>query len=237
MNSVPEPQGGGSTRGERRLYRSRVNRMIAGVCGGWGEYLGIDPNLLRIGWLVLTFVWGTGLLLYLIMAIVIPENPEQEPAAAPAPRSWENVSRNGLLALGIFLAFFGVLLLINSLGILPFGLWRLWELFWRLFWPLVVIGLGLALLISATWGGREWWKEVRLPQAGQPLYRSRSNRIVAGVCGGLGEYFHIDPTLIRLVWAIGTLSTMGSGILAYILAAIALPEEPVPSGPPTEEGG
>jgi phage shock protein PspC (stress-responsive transcriptional regulator) len=124
---------------------------------------------------------------------------------------------NEILALGIFLAFIGVILLINSLGILPFGLWRLWELFWRLFWPLVVIGLGLALLISATWGGREWWKEVRLPQAGQPLYRSRSNRIVAGVCGGLGEYFHIDPTLIRLVWAIGTLSTMGSGILAYIL--------------------
>lgn len=58
---------------------------------------------------------------------------------------------------------------------------------------------------------------------------------MAGVCGGLGEYFHIDPTLIRLVWAIGTLSTMGSGILAYILAAIALPEEPVPSGP-SEEG-
>ena len=52
-----------------------------------------------------------------------------------------------------------------------------------------------------------------------------SNRMVAGVCGGLAEYFNIDPSLIRIIWAIGTLSTMGMGILAYIIAAIVLPEE------------
>ncbi|MGQ9516257.1 MAG: PspC domain-containing protein [Anaerolineae bacterium] len=63
---------GGSPGAGRRLYRSRVNRMVAGICGGWGEYLGIDPNLLRIAWLFLTFAWGSGLLIYLIMAIVIP---------------------------------------------------------------------------------------------------------------------------------------------------------------------
>ncbi|MGQ9668182.1 MAG: PspC domain-containing protein, partial [Anaerolineae bacterium] len=206
------------------------------ICGGWGEYLGIDPNLLRIAWLFLTFAWGSGLLIYLIMAIVIPENPEQEPAARPASRSWENVSRNSLIILGALLALIGVVLLVNSLGIFPFELRRMWVLFWRLFWPMVVIGLGIALLVGASWGGREWWKEFRLPQAGQPLYRSRSNRMIAGVCGGLGEYFHIDPTLIRLVWAIGTLSTMGSGILAYILAAVILPEEPVASGPSPEKG-
>lgn len=48
--------------------------------------------------------------------------------------------------------------------------------------------------------------------------------------------FHIDPTLIRLIWAIGTLSTMGSGILAYILAAVILPEEPASSGSASEKG-
>lgn len=56
------------------------------------------------------------------------------------------------------------------------------------------------------------------------LYRSRKERILCGVCGGIAEYFDIDPTIIRLVWALVSIS--GSGILAYILAAIIMPDEP-----------
>lgn len=55
------------------------------------------------------------------------------------------------------------------------------------------------------------------------LYRSRTNKMLAGVCGGIGEYFNIDPTLIRIGWVI--FSTVGAGILAYIVAAIIIPEE------------
>jgi len=56
------------------------------------------------------------------------------------------------------------------------------------------------------------------------LYRSRSDRMIAGVCGGIGEYFGVDATLIRLGWAI--LVVLGVGILAYILAWIIIPEAP-----------
>ena len=57
------------------------------------------------------------------------------------------------------------------------------------------------------------------------LYRSRKNRMICGVCGGIAEYFNIDPTLIRLAWVLFALSA-GSGILAYIIAAIVIPDEP-----------
>lgn len=57
------------------------------------------------------------------------------------------------------------------------------------------------------------------------LYRSKSNRIIAGVCGGIGEYLGIDPTLIRLLWILFSLS-IGAGLLAYIIAWIIVPEEP-----------
>jgi len=57
------------------------------------------------------------------------------------------------------------------------------------------------------------------------LYRSKSNRIIAGVCGGLGEYFKVDPTLIRLLWVLLSLSG-GAGVVAYIIAWIIIPEEP-----------
>ena len=57
------------------------------------------------------------------------------------------------------------------------------------------------------------------------LYKSRSNRMICGVCGGIGEYFKIDPTIIRLVWAVLIL-VVGVGLLAYIIAALIIPEIP-----------
>ncbi len=56
------------------------------------------------------------------------------------------------------------------------------------------------------------------------LYRSQHNRMIAGVCGGIGEYLEVDPTLIRLIWALSSL-WMGLGIVAYILALIIIPEQ------------
>jgi len=56
------------------------------------------------------------------------------------------------------------------------------------------------------------------------LYRSKKNRIISGVCGGIGEYFDIDPTLIRLLWVISIL-IWGAGIFAYLIAWIIFPEK------------
>lgn len=58
------------------------------------------------------------------------------------------------------------------------------------------------------------------------LYRSRTDRMLAGVCGGIAKYFDIDPTLVRLFWLIATFAG-GSGILAYIIATIVIPLEPI----------
>ncbi|HWQ50139.1 MAG TPA: PspC domain-containing protein [Methanosarcina sp.] len=57
------------------------------------------------------------------------------------------------------------------------------------------------------------------------LYRSKKNRIIAGVCGGIGEYFKVDPTLIRLLLLLISIVGAGSGIVAYIIAWIIIPEE------------
>ncbi len=56
------------------------------------------------------------------------------------------------------------------------------------------------------------------------LKRSLQNRKICGVCGGIGEYFNIDPTVIRLIWALITLASCGTGIIAYIIAAVVMPE-------------
>jgi phage shock protein PspC (stress-responsive transcriptional regulator) len=57
------------------------------------------------------------------------------------------------------------------------------------------------------------------------LRRSKEDRILAGVCSGIGLYTGVDPVLIRLVWAVGTFFSLGTGILIYIIAWIIIPEE------------
>ena len=57
------------------------------------------------------------------------------------------------------------------------------------------------------------------------LYRSAKDKKIAGVCGGLAKYLNIDPTIVRLIWALVVLCA-GAGLLAYIACALIIPEEP-----------
>ena len=58
------------------------------------------------------------------------------------------------------------------------------------------------------------------------LYRSRRDRILGGVCVGLGDYFEIDPSIVRLLWAALSLLSLGTGIIVYIIAWVLVPEQP-----------
>ncbi len=64
------------------------------------------------------------------------------------------------------------------------------------------------------------------PERTDRLYRSGSERILGGVCGGIAEYLGVDPVLIRFVWVIGTLASWGTGILLYIIMWIIMPRNP-----------
>ncbi|QQY79111.1 phage shock protein C (PspC) family protein [Keratinibaculum paraultunense] len=58
------------------------------------------------------------------------------------------------------------------------------------------------------------------------LYRSKENRMICGVCGGIAEYLNVDPTVVRLIWVLFSVFTaIFGGIIAYIIACIIIPEE------------
>jgi phage shock protein C len=71
----------------KRLYRSRSERMIAGVCGGMGKYLGLDATVIRLLFALLTLFTGVvpGLILYIVLMFVIPDEPLSSPPAPTAP--------------------------------------------------------------------------------------------------------------------------------------------------------
>lgn len=60
----------------KRIYRSRKDKMLCGVCGGIADYFNLDPTLVRILWILLSCSGGAGIIAYIVAAIIIPENPE-----------------------------------------------------------------------------------------------------------------------------------------------------------------
>lgn len=58
------------------------------------------------------------------------------------------------------------------------------------------------------------------------LYRSREEKMIGGVCGGLAGYLDVDPTLVRAVWVLVSLLTAGTGVLAYLILWVLIPMEP-----------
>ena len=61
---------------DKRLYKSNGNRMIDGVCGGIAEYFNMDPTLVRLGWVLFCALGGSGIIAYIIAAIIIPRKPQ-----------------------------------------------------------------------------------------------------------------------------------------------------------------
>jgi phage shock protein C len=115
----------------RLLRRSREDRVIAGVCGGLGRYLGVDPVLLRIAFVVLTVTGGAGVLLYVLALVVIPDQQEDEDLG-PAPEA-----RGDLwMYLGVGLIALGSVMLVDEL--LPW--------FDRVMAPLVLVAVGAGIL-------------------------------------------------------------------------------------------
>jgi len=130
---IPAPAPGGP-HGERLLRRSTSDKVLAGVCGGLGRYLGVDPVLVRIAAVVLALANGIGLIAYVIAWIVIPEERAGQPVAAVrAPRQ-----ETGRLVLGGALVVLGLVLLLD----------RLVPDLQRLFWPLAVVAAGAAIMLA-----------------------------------------------------------------------------------------
>ena len=81
---------------KRKIYRSGTDKVVAGVCGGLGEYFGIDPVIIRIAWIVITLLGGAGILAYIIAWIIIPQESGEGVSVA------RKVSKGCLYAVLVF---------------------------------------------------------------------------------------------------------------------------------------
>jgi len=206
-----------------RLYKSDKDKVFEGVCGGIGEYLNVDPVIIRLIWVVLVIFGGTGIMAYLIAMLIIPKAPlnHVEEVKVEANRHPETYSNRFW---GILLVIAGILLLFGVVGPLA-GLFAGLTIFMgHVLWPFLIIGLGLYLYFNRDEGDNAKPSRGSIFPPDKTLYKSRSDRKIAGVCGGIGQYFDIDSNIIRILWAVATLGSFGFGILAYAALAIYLRE-------------
>jgi phage shock protein C len=139
-----------------RLYRSRTDRMIFGVAGGMARWLDVDPAVVRLVWALLVIAGGVGLLLYIVAAIVVPEEPlgATDPGAAGmaatgATSGWEASAAHEPVRRGT-----GSAPMVIGIVLVLLGAWFLAERYidWldnALLWPALLIVVGVLLVVGA----------------------------------------------------------------------------------------
>lgn len=141
-----------------RLYRSRTDRMIFGVAGGMARWLDVDPAVVRLVWALLIIAGGVGLLLYIVAAIVVPEEPlgAAPPMGADAPPSGSGPAAGGGWGAphGSVRRDAGSAPIIIGIVLVLLGGWFLAERYidWldnALLWPALLIVVGGLLLVGA----------------------------------------------------------------------------------------
>ncbi len=214
----------------KRIFKSRKDRMIDGVCGGAADYLGMDVTLIRALWVVSIFINGLGIIAYILFMIFVPINPDHL-----SLKDDEKKKRNPAFFIGLFLIIFGGILLLREWnfpflwpyrGIFRFPHW--WGISWDYIWPLLLIVLGIGyILFVMNKGKHPGFKKENKRRTGK-LFRTPDNKIVGGVCGGIGQHLGIDPTIIRILYVVLTLVIhIFPGVLLYIVLLIVIPEKSV----------
>ncbi len=138
------------------LRRSKTNRVLAGVCGGIGEYLGIDPTIIRIIFIIITVFGGSGIIIYLILWLVIPSSDSKNSFSVDALKteikgriqdlkesSEFRDRQHSRFWWGLLLLVVGVLILFNNLGLLD-------QVDLIKYWPLLLIVMSFLIIF----GGR-----------------------------------------------------------------------------------
>lgn len=226
--------------GIKRLYRSRHDKVIGGVAGGLGDYLGVDPVILRLIFLATVLLGGSGVLAYLIAWILIPEEPLSEEESPAESKS------DGAKVVGVILIVIALIWLAGR-----FGLNHMFIVPWGWVGPIALVALGIAMLLrptthsapetaaaaeaeeaqKASKAAKEESAKALGDTSSEPrrqLRRSRYDRVLFGVCGGIAKHMNTDSTLVRVLFAIATVFSAGLVIIIYLFLGLVLPEEDLP---------
>jgi phage shock protein C len=212
----------GTSQTHHKLYRSKENRIMAGVCGGMADYFAIDPLVVRLIWVVATLFAGAGIIAYIAAIFIIPENPDQARAtvkpifSAESSRQW-----------GIILIVVGIILLLAQLSSVNYLFFR--HFHWQTFLAILLVAYGVYLIVNKNKNQESTRQQIHEEEinnnanSNRDFYRISKGKMIGGVCIGLSAYFNMDVTIVRLIMVVATLASGGIPIVAYLAALIIFP--------------
>ncbi len=225
----------------KRMYRSTSNKMIGGVCAGVGDYFGIDPTLVRIGFVASLFAGGAGFFAYVIAWMILPEGDSE----AGQIQSTGSGPMLGII-FGAFIIFMGLGLFFDNFRYRWFFPRYLFDnvFSFETFFGMLLIAIGGFVIYSifkkdkgidilgTPPAARDKQKSTAQPhepgRTGSTLYRSRIDKKVSGVIGGLGEYLGFDANILRVIFIVVLLITaIFPGLIIYFIMAVVIPETPL----------
>ena len=202
----------------KRLVRTRDDSVLAGVCGGFGQYFNLDSALVRLLWVFFTIFGGSGVLAYLVAVFIVPD---ESTAKDVTPRRLIDGLNEKTILWSVLLVLVGIILFFQH-GNFINSIWRhFWNSGINVLLSLIIISVGVYLLyqerqkISTVFGlGSE-----------MPLSLSEKDKQLAGICGGIAESIGMDSTIIRFFWVYGTIMSVGIGLILYFVLALVLTNE------------
>ncbi len=238
----------------KRLFRSDANKILGGVAGGMADYLNLDPTIVRLLWVLVTlFTGGAAFWAYLALWLFLPVGDNARGQVAEPAIKMDEKSM-GLLAWALITL--GVLWLLSNFGILPL-IWRslsgVMHIIGLVFWPLILLAGGW-LLLSKLGRTQAISRKVKdgVPESATvkdsvrsgyqtmrektPLKRSVDDRMLLGVCAGIARWLNIDPIVVRILWALFSIASLGTGVILYIIMAVIMPEDDSDGAIETVEG-
>ena len=196
----------------KRIYRSQEDRIIAGVCGGFAEYFGVDPTIVRLIWIFFTIFGGMGILAYIFSIILIAENNNSKAKEITPEDDYDEK----LVLWGVVIIIVGILLFFRHRPMVGM-MWHAVSGNWfNILFAIGLIGVGIYILINRKDDETHTLSNLKI----SGLYLSETDKKLGGVCGGIAESINIDSTIIRLIWVLGSLLSAGIGIVLYIICML-----------------
>ena len=202
----------------KRLVRTRDDSVLAGVCGGFGQYFNLDSALVRLLWVFFTIFGGSGVLAYIVAVFIIPDESTGKDVT---PRRLIDGINDKTILWCVLLVLVGIILFFQH-GDFINSIWRhFWNSGINVLLALITISVGVYLLyqerkkISTMFG----------LSSEMPLSLSEKDKQLAGVCGGIAESIGMDSTIIRFFWVYGTIMSVGIGLILYFVLALVLPNK------------
>ncbi len=200
----------------KKFQRSKKNIILAGVCGGIAEYLNEDPAKIRLAALMTLLLGGWGAAAYLVAAMLMPPG-ENSPALSGEEKKslgreqFKTVLGGTMIVAGIYFA-------LQYTGI-PAG-----DYFYIISSRFVLSAAALiigALILTGIWGAGNDETEIY----NTAFAKENEKKLILGVCAGTAHYLKTDPVIVRIVFFMSTLLTLGLFGVIYLMLAVFMPAE------------